>query len=100
MTDEKILCKTPTPNKKPVKIDKWKYDAVRNAILQIVPKMGEGEGVVFKELSGEVAKRLTEDERENLGSVNWFTTCVKLDMELKGELKRMKKNDVQHLFLT
>jgi len=99
MADKKILCKTPTPNKKPVKIDRWKYDAIRTAILNIVPKEDEGkEGTPFKELAKCVEEQLTAEEKENLGSVNWYTTCVKLDMELKSELKRKKQDNIQILY--
>ncbi len=58
MKEEKIFCFTPTclpyepmlyltfsrqdPNKKPIRIDRWKYDLLRKTILKIVPKNGEG----------------------------------------------------------
>ena len=32
---DKVICRTPTPNKKPTRIDKWKFDLIHNAILEI-----------------------------------------------------------------
>jgi len=41
-TNPKVICRTPTPGKKSIRIDKWKYDAVRAAILETVPKGDKG----------------------------------------------------------
>ncbi|WP_018128514.1 DUF6958 family protein [Balneola vulgaris] len=88
MNDEKIVCETPTPGKNSTRIDKWKYEAVRKAILKVVPT--EGPGILFKELPQYLEGVLTDEELENLGSLMWYTTTVKLDMEAKGELIRLK----------
>ena len=95
MSKEKVVCETPTLGKKPTRIDKWKYEAVRRAILKAVPK--DGEGLMFKELPRQVEGLLTLEEKERLGSIGWYTTCVKLDMEVKGEIKRLKKVTPQRL---
>ena len=100
MIEDKILCKTPTPNKKPVKIDKWKYDTIKSTILKVVPKVGTGQGVLFKELTRRVEVLLTPEQIEQLGSINWHTTCVRLDMEIKGELTRVKDDYGQRLYQT
>lgn len=88
MADEdKVVCETPTPGKQSTRIDRFKYDCVRRAILESVPEAGEG--LEFRDLPGEVAKRLTEEERSGLGSIAWYTTTVKLDLEVKGEVRRV-----------
>ena len=48
----------------PMRIDRWKYDAVRRA---------------------------------SLGSVGWYTTSVKLDMEEKGDIRRAAGSKPQRL---
>lgn len=68
-------------------IDRWKYDAVHTAILSALPR--KGEGLPFKELPGRVRDLLSAEELENLGSVSWYTTTVKLDLEARGKLKRV-----------
>jgi hypothetical protein len=88
MNDEKVVCETPTPGKKPTRIHKWKYEAVRKAILKVVPT--EEPGILFKELPQYLEGVLTDEELENLGSLMWYTTTVKLDMEAKGELIKLK----------
>jgi len=93
--EEKVVCETPTPGKQSTRIDRWKYDAVRRAILEAVPAAGEG--LAFRDLPKEVARRLSADERSRLGSVSWYTTTVKLDLEVKGELRRVPRVVPQRL---
>jgi len=95
MTEDKITCHTPTPGKKPTRIDAWKYHCVRAAILAVVP--AEGEGVAFKDLPGLVAAQLSAAHRADLGSVSWYTVSVKLHMETLGELKRVEGAKPQRL---
>lgn len=98
MPEEKVICKTPTPGKKPTRIEKWKYEAVRRAILKAVPKGGDG--IMFKELPARVENLLSNREKATLGSIGWYTTCVKLDMEVKGEIMRISGSTPQRLVRT
>ena len=93
MTEETVLCQTPTPGKKPTRISKWKYDLVRSAILASIPETG----IEFKRLPQLVERKLTSGEMESLGSVSWYTTTVKLDMEVKGEIERVPGSNPQLL---
>lgn len=95
MTEPKTVCHTPTPNKQPTSIPSWKYDAVRAAVLDIVP--ADEPGVVAKTLPEKVAERLPSDVLTRLGSVAWHTTVVKLNMEVEGELARVKGAKPQRL---
>jgi len=96
-TNEKVLVETPTPGKQPTRIDKWKYDLVRAAILAVVP--ANEHGIEFNALPQLVEEYLSPDELSNLGSVSWYTTTVKLDMEVKGELERIPGAKPQKLRL-
>ena len=87
MPGKKIICKTPTPGKKPTRIDQWKYVAIRRAILNALPKSGKG--LPFKALAEHVERHLAPDELRDLGSVSWYTTTVKLDLEVRGEIRRV-----------
>ena len=93
--DERVACETPTPGKQSTRIEKWKYDAVRRAILEAVPAAGEG--VAFRELPDRVEPLLTDSEKAELGSIGWYTTTVKLDLEVKGEIKRVSGASPQRL---
>lgn len=93
--ETKITCYTPTPGKQPTRIDRWKYDLIRKAILDSIPE-GDIE-VPFNNLAAMIAKRLSSEETARLGSVSWYTTTVKLDMEVKGEIERIPGSDPQRL---
>jgi hypothetical protein len=95
MGEDKVVCATPTPGKQTTRIDRWKYQAVRRAILDTLD--GSANGILFKDLSAEVAARLSSKEKASLGSVGWYTTTVKLDMEVKGEISRVPGESPQRL---
>jgi hypothetical protein len=92
---EKIECRTPTPNKKPTRIAKTKFDLVRRAILRVIPK--KGNGVAFSDLFALVEDELTPNERKAVGSIPWYVTTVKLEMEVRGELERVPNVTPQRL---
>jgi hypothetical protein len=94
--DEKIYCATPTPGKKGVNIPKWKYVAVRTALLDIIDAAGL-EGAPLKPLADQVKERLSLEDRATIGSVMWHLMAVKLDMEVKGEIARTKAKGGQRL---
>ncbi|MEE8154425.1 MAG: hypothetical protein V3T53_05640 [Phycisphaerales bacterium] len=60
---------------------------LRKAILKIVPQRGDG--VEFGKLAPLVKKELATTQLAELGSVSWFTTTVKLDLEVRGEICRI-----------
>ena len=93
--DLRIVCETPSPGKQPTRIRKWKYDMVRDAILRAVPD-GDG-GVEFRHLPDLVESHLLASELQRLGSLSWYVTTVKLDMEVKGELERIPGSRPQRL---
>lgn len=85
--EDKVLCETPTPGKQPTRIAKWKYELVRSTILAEVPD--DDKGVEFNRLAELVERRIPAEELKRLGSVSWYTTTVKLDMEVNGEIERV-----------
>ncbi len=98
MTDDsdRIVCRTPTPGSKPTRIQRWKFEAVRRAILEVLPV--EPPGVPFMStLPDLVEAALTPEERASLGSVGWYTTTVKLELEVRGEIARVPGVSPQHL---
>jgi len=94
---DKVLCQTPTPGKQPTRIDRWKYDLVHAAIQAVVPH--NETGIEFRDLPTLVKQRLAPSDLEKLGSVSWYTTTFKLDMEVKGELERVPGSKPQRLRL-
>jgi hypothetical protein len=95
MESEKVLCRTPTPNKKPKYISKTKFEPVHRAIIRVTPKRGQG--ILFTDLFDLVAEKLTPRELQDLGNVSWYVTTVKLELEVRGELERVPKVVPQRL---
>ena len=93
--EDKVTCETPTPGKKPTRIAKWKYDLIRTAILAVVPS--DDQGVEFRVLPKLVEGQISADDLKRLGSVSWYTTTVKLDMEGKGVIERVPASNPQRL---
>ncbi|MEM9952673.1 MAG: hypothetical protein AAFV93_10895 [Chloroflexota bacterium] len=73
-----------------VNIDKGKYDTVKDAIVNIIDTHGE---IGFADLTQEVGTTLTEFD----GSIGWYTTTVKLDLEARGIIERVPKSSPQQL---
>jgi hypothetical protein len=95
----KIVCETPTPGKESTRIDKWKYYAIRRVILDLLAE--QKKGVLFKDLAKMVSKKIRDKEtRQNLGSIPWYTTTVKLDLEVKEEIEQVPGKEPQILRMT
>ena len=92
---DRVQTRHPDPTKSMPAIEGWRYEAVRKAILTAVPTTGEG--LLFKELPGKVREAIPAESLENLGSVSWYTTTVKLDLEARGEVKRVRGSRPQRL---
>jgi hypothetical protein len=91
--EDRILTLHPE-GKEGVNISKTKYDQIRRAILQSIRDHGE---ISFKALPGEVEQRITEDFA---GSITWYVTTVKLDLEARGEIERIPGKSPQSLRMT
>lgn len=86
-SDPKTLCATPTSGKEGTRIPTWKYEAVRRAILRVVPRSATG--VEFRLLANLVSAELPDEVTRRLGSVLWHTVTVKLHLEVIGEIERV-----------
>lgn len=80
--EERILAQHPDPTKQGVRISRAKYDTVRTAILEA---LRDGGPLTFEELTDAVEARLAGHFD---GSVSWYVTTVKLDLEARGEVER------------
>lgn len=73
----------PDDDKLGVRIDKKKYDVMRKTILANIRRHGQ---LTFSELASLVGEQLNGKFD---GSVMWYYTTVKLDMEARGEIRRV-----------
>lgn len=83
----------PEPRKKGVQIEKSKYELIRNAILKNLRAYG---AMTFVRLGN-----LLEDQLLKTfdGSVMWYYTTVKLDLEARGIIRRVPNTEPQLLEL-
>ena len=86
-SDELFL--TVQPEKQNVGIDKTKYNAVHNAILVNLQRYGS---MTFTQLGALVEEDLHDTFS---GSILWYYTTVKLDMEAHGEIRRVPNSRPQ-----
>jgi hypothetical protein len=78
------------PEKKQgVNISREKYEMIRKAILCVLQQKKE---ITFMNLSRAVEKEVNGNFD---GSVTWYVTTVKLDMEARGEVKRVPNSRPQ-----
>jgi len=84
------VIRTLHPEKKQgVNINKQKYETIRTAILSTLEVEKE---MTFMNLSRAVEKKVNGNFD---GSVTWYVTTVKLDMEARGEIKRVPNSRPQ-----
>ena len=72
--------------KEGVNISKEKYELVRQAIVGSLEDSGE---LTFSELGSKVSSRL---EGNFQGSISWYFTTVKLDLEARNVIERNGKS--------
>ena len=86
----KDMIRTLHPQKKQgVNISKEKYEIIRKAILNTLHSQKE---ITFMKLSRAVEKDVNGNFE---GSVVWYVTAVKLDLEARGQVKRVPNSRPQ-----
>jgi len=93
MEEEKILTLHPEPDKQGANISRAKYDMVRQAILNAVRSQGS---ITQKGLVSLVEYSLRNRFE---GSILWYTTTVKLDLEARGEIERIEERGEEKIRL-
>ncbi len=92
-TPERITTLHPEPDKRGVSIDAGKYYVVRSAIEAVVRA---NQSIGFRELIQAVKQDLGSSFS---GSVSWYVTTIKLDLEARGILERVPGRGPQRLRL-
>ena len=86
----KDMIRTLHPGKKQgVNISKEKYELIRKAILSTLRAQKE---MTFMNLSRTIEKEVNGNFE---GSVTWYVTTVKLDLEARGQIKRVPNSRPQ-----
>lgn len=86
MADDARATSDNTPDEHPAEnIEKWKYDAMKRAILDALP--ADEEGLEFSRLPEMVERRLSSDELIGIGSVEQMTTTIVQDLQETEEIE-------------
>ena len=93
--DEMVICRAAERKGEPVLLEKWRYDLLRQAILNVVP--ADDIGLMYKQLTPAVRANLSREDRKRMGQLHHDTTLVKLDLEFHGELVRIEGMRPQYL---
>lgn len=91
--NDKIMTLHPDKDKRGVNINRMKYEQVREAIVAV---LGDQPELTFTELGNEVEKRLAGQFE---GSIGWYYTTVKLDLEARGIIERTGRRSPQRIRL-
>ncbi|MBZ0134852.1 MAG: hypothetical protein K8I27_00600 [Planctomycetes bacterium] len=84
ITAKIVECRT--PRGRTLRMERWYYDNVRNALLEILPEPGV-HAEVF-ELQKRVYQALDVVTRDSLDSLSWLVAWVSLDLQQEGVLSR------------
>jgi len=83
--DEKTACRTPNDGGKSMtNIPTWKFEVIRTAILQV---LGQGP-CKSGGLSDAIRAVIAADDLEKIGKLGWHMMAVKLELEVRGEIRR------------
>ena len=88
-SDELFLSIQTEPARQGIRIDQAKYQAVHEAITQNLRRHGS---MTFTQLGALVEEQLQDTFS---GSVLWYYTTIKLDMEARGEIRRVPNSRPQ-----
>ena len=92
-TESRILTRHPEKGKRGVNISKAKYETVRAAIVKALRAKKE---MTFADLDKAVGKAL---KGKFEGSISWYFTTVKLDLEARKVIERVPKSTPQKIRL-
>lgn len=91
---DRIRTLNPDPRKMGSNISRGKYDQIRNAIILALQQT---EQLTFNELRTAVETQL---DGQFEGSISWYYTTVKLDLEARGIIKRLGSSSPQRIKLS
>lgn len=90
---QKITTRNPAAGKHGTRIDRAKYELIKGAILNAIGRRGQ---IGFSELLDTLEDELAAGFD---GSVSWYATTVKLDLEAGGVIERIPRASPQQLRL-
>ncbi|MFI4881732.1 MAG: DUF6958 family protein [Phycisphaerales bacterium JB064] len=93
-TDSRIMTLHPE-GKQGVNILRAKYDAIRDAILDVLAD--DATGVALASMAKRIAPQLPPELFPQGHGITWYVMAVKLDLEARGIIERTPGVKPQHL---
>ena len=93
---EMFKAQHPDPEKQGATVTKSTYDAYKAALLKVIPSSEEG--IEYGALSKAVQPHISAELLEST-SPGWWVTTVKLDLEARGVIERVKTKGRQRVRL-
>ena len=91
----RVACRTPAEGRDGVtNIPAWKFDLIRSHMYDI---LSDGAPHVYNDVRDAVGARLSKEEAEQLGKLGWHVITVKLELEVRGEIERVKAKGPQQI---
>jgi uncharacterized protein DUF6958 len=88
---ERILLRNPDRTKKGSRIARDQYDIARRAALAALP--ARGPGITLTAFRDRVATRLARAKGwDKDASASWYSMAIKLDLEARGEIRRIGRS--------
>ena len=95
-TEDRIELRNPDTKKKGRRIDPGMYEVLHRTALEVVPKAAPG--ITLEEYLDGMATQLPRAKGwDRSASATWYAMAIKLDLEAKGELKRINNKPPQRL---
>ena len=95
-TVDLIQLRNPDRTKKVPRMVKDGYTLLHRAALEVLPK--KAPGITLEEFLDEMARRLPNVKGwDRSASASWYAMAIKLDMEARGELKRINSKPPQRI---
>lgn len=91
--DDKIEVENITSPGHKSRVDRAKYQAMRDALMQILP--GEAPGLAVAEAKAALLPHLDAALFPGGDKAGWWLKCVQLDLEAKGVIARAPKPPVR-----
>ena len=92
-TDDKITIENFTSPGHTYRVDRRKYEAMRDALLAVLPR--EAPGVSVAEAKTALLPRLPQDLFPGGEKAGWWLKAAQLDLEAKGTIRRAKGSPVR-----